>query len=135
MLITRECDYGIRIIRALSDGSMKKSKVIAAEEHIPLTFANKILGKLMHASYLQSVRGAKGGYRLKRPLDTITMADIITALDDKRCANEYLCKGSDCAFKAGKNKACAIHHELVLAQNMMVSSLGARTMDVVLYGA
>jgi len=46
MTMTRESDYAVRIMRALSHGSLKTVKEICGEEAIPTQFAYKILKKL-----------------------------------------------------------------------------------------
>ena len=132
MFITRECDYGIRVIRALADGTKKSSRVIALEEKIPHKFASKVIRKLERADYIQSTRGRNGGYWLCRPLNTITMVDIISAIDATRCLNECLSKDSKCVFKGSPEQPCAVHIELVHAQDMLISMLSKKTMDVVL---
>ncbi len=56
MTMTRESDYAVRIMRALSHGSLKTVKEICGEEAIPTQFAYKILKKLSNAGL--------GGWRL-----------------------------------------------------------------------
>ena len=46
MMITRESDYGVRIIRALKDGGLMTIGQICERECIPKQFAYKILKKL-----------------------------------------------------------------------------------------
>jgi len=134
MFITKECDYGIRIIRALADGTKKTANIISNEEKIPYTITSKIIKKLMNAAYVQSIRGSNGGYQLSRPLDTITLVDIITAVDANRCINECLRNSSVCDFKSHPDRPCTVHHELAQAQDIMVSALRSKTMDTVIYG-
>ena len=46
MMITRESDYAIRIIRALKDGELLPLEQICQRELVPKQFAYKILKKL-----------------------------------------------------------------------------------------
>ena len=133
MFLTKECEYGIRIIRALADGSQKTVKTIAAEELIPVKFAHNIVTKLERAEFLKGIRGRSGGVRLRRPLNAFTMVDIITAIDNNRCIGECLSEDSGCVFKSHPERPCTIHNELMWAQNVVMSALGSKTMDRVLY--
>ena len=132
MFLTKECDYGMRIIRALADGSQKTVKEIAAEEKIPVKFAHNIVTKLERAQYLLGIRGRSGGVRLKRPLNDFTLGDIITVIDNRRCISDCLTESSECAFKAHSEQPCAIHRELAWVQDVVMSALASKTMDVVL---
>ena len=58
-----------------------KIRAIAAEEELPEKFLELILLELKHARIVESVRGAKGGYRLKRPPSRIFLGEIIRTID------------------------------------------------------
>jgi Rrf2 family protein len=54
---------------------------IAYEEALPEKFLELILVELRNARMVESVRGAKGGYRLRRPPNQIYLAEIIRLID------------------------------------------------------
>src|SRR6266516_4519678 len=54
---------------------------IAYEEELPEKFLELILLELKNARMVESVRGAKGGYRLRRPPSEIYLAQIIRLID------------------------------------------------------
>jgi len=54
---------------------------IAYEEALPEKFLELILLELKNARLLESVRGAKGGYKLRRPPSEIYLAEIIRLID------------------------------------------------------
>ncbi|MHB1424149.1 MAG: RrF2 family transcriptional regulator [Gemmataceae bacterium] len=58
-------------------------KVIAEAQEIPPNFLVQILLQLKTAGLVVSVRGASGGYQLARPPQSITLADVINAIDDR----------------------------------------------------
>lgn len=132
MLLTRECDYGVRIIRALADGTKKTVETMAAEEQIPQKYAYKIVNKLVQAGYVSSTRGRAGGYLLNKPLSTFTLIDVITAVDANRYVNDCLRPGSECSFRDDPENSCKVHAALGDIQEMVVSALRAKTMDEVL---
>ena len=54
---------------------------IAYEENLPEKFLELILLELKNARMVESVRGAKGGYALRRPPAEIRLAEIIRLID------------------------------------------------------
>src|ERR1700682_3053461 len=58
-----------------------KAELIATPQEIPLNFLENILGELRHAGVVRSHRGAEGGFRLAKPPEEVTIADVIRAVD------------------------------------------------------
>lgn len=54
---------------------------IAYEEELPEKFLELILLELKNARFVESVRGAKGGYQLRRPPSEIRLSEIIRLID------------------------------------------------------
>ena len=54
---------------------------IAYEENLPEKFLELILLELKNARMVESVRGAKGGYALRRPPNDIHLSEIIRLID------------------------------------------------------
>ncbi|BCB26689.1 Fe-S cluster assembly transcriptional regulator IscR [Sulfurimicrobium lacus] len=55
---------------------------ISDRQRISLSYLEQLFGKLRRHSLVDSVRGPGGGYCLARELDTISVADIIQAVDE-----------------------------------------------------
>ena len=54
---------------------------IAHREDMPIAFLERVLARLREGGLVASTRGACGGYRLSRPADAISVADIVTAIE------------------------------------------------------
>src|SRR5215213_246222 len=84
MRVSAKTDYALRaaveLAAADSDAPVKGER-LATSQSIPLRFLENILLTLRHAGIVESRRGADGGYRLARPADEITLADVIRAID------------------------------------------------------
>ncbi len=83
MHVSAKADYAVRAaieLAAAADGPVKGERIAEAQQ-IPIKFLENILSDLRHAGYVQSQRGAEGGYWLASPADAITLADIIRAVD------------------------------------------------------
>jgi FeS assembly SUF system regulator len=81
--LSKHADYGIVIMTNLArqPGRQHNAPEVAAQSHIPLPMASKILKSLARAGLLASHRGVKGGYGLARPAAAISVAEVISALD------------------------------------------------------
>lgn len=55
---------------------------ISGRQKISLSYLEQLFGKLRRHQLVDSVRGPGGGYRLARDMGTITVADIILAVDE-----------------------------------------------------
>ncbi len=84
MRVSAKADYAIRAAAELAaaDSSVPlKAERIADAQEIPIKFLETILLELKHAGVVRSQRGPEGGYALARPGDTISLADVIRAVD------------------------------------------------------
>src|SRR5207237_9772978 len=66
--------------RRYNQGAIK-IRDIAYEESLPEKFLELILLELKNARLVESVRGAKGGYQLRRPPSEIYLSEIIRWID------------------------------------------------------
>jgi Rrf2 family iron-sulfur cluster assembly transcriptional regulator len=55
---------------------------VSERQHISLSYLEQLFGKLRRNRLVASVRGPGGGYSLARASDTMSVADIITAVDE-----------------------------------------------------
>src|SRR5437879_1627489 len=60
---------------------------IAQRQKIPQKFLELILASLKQAGFVESRRGAEGGYRLARPADQITIGEVLKFVEDARKAH------------------------------------------------
>ncbi len=81
--VTAKVDYAVRAMveLAAADGGPIKGEAIANAQGVPFRFLENILLELRHARLVRSQRGSEGGYRLARPAETITIADVIRTVD------------------------------------------------------
>lgn len=81
--MTSRADYAVRacIHLASHEGATVKGEAIAVAQDIPVKYLESILADLRTAGLLRSQRGASGGYRLARPPETISVADVMRAVE------------------------------------------------------
>lgn len=84
MKISQKGLYALQAITMLArhqgDGAIKV-RDIAEEEGLPVKFLELILIELKHARILESERGMKGGYKLRRHPRDIRLSDIVRLID------------------------------------------------------
>lgn len=74
---------------------------IAERQNISLSYLEQLFGKLRRKELVASVRGPGGGYCLAKPLEDVSVADIIRAVDEpldatscggkRNCHDEQTC--------------------------------------------
>jgi Rrf2 family transcriptional regulator, iron-sulfur cluster assembly transcription factor len=55
---------------------------ISERQKISLSYLEQLFGKLRRKELVASTRGPGGGYRLAKPTDTVSVAEIIMAVDE-----------------------------------------------------
>lgn len=56
---------------------------IAADQGISVSYIEQLFANLRESELIEGVRGPGGGYRLAQSADEITVADIVTSVDDR----------------------------------------------------
>jgi Rrf2 family protein len=75
------CLAALALARHQPDDAPLRIREIAEAHSIPERYLVQILLQLKGAGLVQSVRGAAGGYRLARPADTISLGEVLSAID------------------------------------------------------
>lgn len=82
--ISKLTDYGIVLMVHLAQerpGTTHNAREMAEATDLPLPAVSKMLKSLAAAELLDSLRGARGGYRLARDPAQVTVAEILEALE------------------------------------------------------
>jgi Fe-S cluster assembly protein SufB len=128
MRITRTADYGVRVmtrLAAATPGTRMTVAELAHDSQSTVAFTGKILQRLVGARLVVSHRGFEGGFELARSADTITLLDIVTALDGKLCINECMPDGAGC----DRAPQCSAYRVWLKAQEALAQVLGAESLD------
>ncbi|HTS21818.1 MAG TPA: Fe-S cluster assembly transcriptional regulator IscR [Casimicrobiaceae bacterium] len=89
---------------------------VAERQKISLSYLEQLFGKLRRAGLVDSVRGPGGGYNLARPAQAVSVADIITAVDEPIDATQ--CGGKE---NCRDDRRC-MTHELWASLNVHIFS-------------
>jgi len=77
---------------------------VADRQRISLSYLEQLFGKLRRSGLVDSVRGPGGGYNLARAATSVSVADIITAVDEPIDATQ--CGGKENCLD---DKRCMTH--------------------------
>lgn len=93
MYITLESDYAVRIVGCLVKENRRiDAKNIAEMTNVTVRFTLKILRKLVAGGLVKSYKGSMGGYEIAKPPASITLRDVIEAIEGtyyfSRCLDE-----------------------------------------------
>ncbi|MCZ1011687.1 RrF2 family transcriptional regulator [Streptomyces lydicus] len=84
MRISARADYAVRAalqLAASQDAGPLKAEAIAQAQDIPHKFLEGILNDMRRGGLVHSRRGGNGGYRLAKPAEAISIADVIRVVD------------------------------------------------------
>ena len=80
--LSKLTDYAVVVlIRLAASDGVQTSPGVSAATGVPEPTVGKVLKALAAAGLVASQRGARGGYRLLRPLSAIAVAEVISAID------------------------------------------------------
>ncbi len=99
--LTKQADYGIVLLTELALTGHAPAAELAARTHLPGPMVSKILKLLVRAGLLVSDRGIRGGYRLARSANDISIADAVVALEGPIALTECSQHAEDeCSYEA-----------------------------------
>jgi Rrf2 family protein len=110
LLFSRECEYAIQAVLYLAlkpEGSMTSIKTLTRRLSIPYHFLAKILQRLAGKGLLRSLKGPTGGFALARPAESITLFQIVQAIDGDGFLNSCVLGFPDCSTR----NPCAVHEQ------------------------
>ncbi|HYU83218.1 MAG TPA: Rrf2 family transcriptional regulator [Kribbellaceae bacterium] len=88
MRLSARVDYAVRAVVELAsataadgDGRPVTAERLALAQQIPPKFLESILLQLRRAGVVTAQRGPEGGYRLARPAEQISLAEVIRVID------------------------------------------------------
>ena len=97
--LSKKADYALMAMKHLAQNSSATStsaREIAEQYDIPIELMAKVLQRLVRIGLLASTQGTRGGYTLGRPPATISVADVIEAIDGPFTVTACSTENNDC---------------------------------------
>ncbi|MBI4496671.1 MAG: Rrf2 family transcriptional regulator [Chloroflexi bacterium] len=128
MQLSRKADYAVRAMLELAmrpPGATVIIRDIAERQEIPRPFLAKIIPELVAAGLLRTDRGNQGGVSLTRSPETISLLEIIEAIEGPLALNRCTYEPSRCA----SSSRCAVDRVWVRAQVQLNALLRHTRLD------
>ena len=126
VIFSRSCEYAIQSVLFLARKRGKGSvlvREISDSLGIPHHFLSKVLQLLHRRGIVASQKGAHGGFSLNRPVEKITIADIVRAIDGDTLLKECILGFSEC----DSVHPCPAHKEWIEAKTILETMLNDKT--------
>jgi Rrf2 family protein len=121
--LSKKSDYALIAMKHLAmrpdSGGSSSAREISETYDIPLELLAKVLQRLVRARLLASVQGTRGGYRLGRSAQLISVADVIQAVDGPVTVTAC----SDTDHNCDQYNKCSIRDPLWKIKNRILESL------------
>lgn len=82
--MTKKAEYALialQHLQQLADDELATTREIAEIYSIPQEILAKTLQLMTRLDYIEAIKGAQGGYRLKAMLDSVSLADFIESME------------------------------------------------------
>jgi len=126
--LTKRGDYAVRAMLALARGTgngLLSARRIADAMAIPVRFLPQVLSDLQRAGLVEAAPGRSGGYRLTQPADSISLLDVIEAVEGDTRRRDCVLRGGPC----GLNGTCDVHEVFFAGQEALRGTFAAATLD------
>lgn len=128
MRLTTKSRYGAKMFLDIAlhsgDGPVRIGD-ISRRQGISVKYLEKLIRMLKEAKYIKSKRGPKGGHRIIRPLEEISVGDIVRVLEGERQLSEFL---GDLEGEPSEN-VCLTRRVWYEASKAMFAKLDSITFD------
>jgi Rrf2 family protein len=101
------------------------AREIAEQYDIPIELLAKVLQRLVRTGLLASTQGTRGGYTLSRPPKSISIADVIQAIDGPFTVTACSTEKHDCE----QYSKCSVRDPLWQIRERIVAALGTVTLS------
>lgn len=106
----RKTEYGLIALRYLAAQSGKSAMVSAREisdaYKIPYPVLSKVLQQLHLSGIIDSVQGTKGGYAIRQPLESVTLAKLVEIFEGPLAVTD--CQGHELGSICFLNDVCNV---------------------------
>ena len=106
--VTRKSDLAVRALRVLAQSSSRmKGPALAEAVDTTSGFVSQVLNPLVRQGWVRSDPGPSGGYALAADLDSLSVLDVIEAIEGPTDSGRCVLADRDCSEVAPR-AACSL---------------------------
>lgn len=129
--LTKRGDYAVRAMLALArnsrdepDGTLISARRISEAMRIPVRFLPQVLADLQRSGLVEALPGRAGGYRLTRGAESVSLLEVIEAVEGDTRRRTCVLRGSPCGFDG----TCDVHDVFFAGQEALRSTFARATL-------
>jgi Rrf2 family protein len=132
--LTKRGDYAVRAMLALTRGNgngLLSARRISDAMDIPVRFLPQVLADLQRAGLVEASPGRSGGYRLARDPASVSLLEVIEAVEGDSRRQTCVLHGGPC----GRDGFCDVHHVFFAGQEALLGTFaGSSLSDLARHG-
>ena len=111
--------HGLVYLTRAAAGKTTLVSEVATAINVPESYLRKVFQQLTRSGILNSQRGARGGFILAQSADSVTLKDIVEAIDGSLPVYKCMQRQRECTLDVD----CPVQREFGRAQQMMAGVL------------
>jgi Rrf2 family protein len=123
--LSKSSDYGLMALRDLATlpkGCCRSARDLAAEHRIPKALMAKLMQRLARHGLVAATHGIKGGYRIARPAGSISLREVIEAIDGPLAMTDC---HDPCKGECPQDNVCTVKDPLAVLQGRIMEILAS----------
>ena len=128
MKLSTRTRYGVRLMLGLArnkDRGQMLLKDIVRQEQISEKYLSLIIIPLKSAGFVNSIRGARGGYVLAKDPSQITLKELVDVLEGDTCLVDCVKDSASCS----RSSSCASRDLWAIVSENISRTLGSMTLE------
>ena len=117
MKLSKTSEYALRILiyMAKKPADLYTAKYLIEQLHVSDKYLRRLMTELSKAGFIKSTQGRDGGYTFAKPINEISLYDIIDSVESMDKLNDCVLGFNECSCTI----PCAMHDEwLVIRQKL-----------------
>jgi Rrf2 family protein len=133
-MFSKACAYGIRALTVIAKAGKENEKIgikkICETADTPASFTAKILQNLVKKSIVSSQKGPTGGFYISKPLEEISLYDIVAAIDGTDVFTQCGLGLKECSSL----EPCPFHFQFKVVRDELVAMCNTNTLEDLVNG-
>ena len=121
MILNKTTEYALSILgyMAISQNDIFSAEFLHDELDIPRRYLRRLLTDLSKLGFIRSEKGRKGGFVFAKPLEEISLANIINSVEGAEVMQSCILGHQKCK----EEQPCVMHNTWLEARSKMLDAL------------
>ena len=126
MILNKTTEYALTVLSfmAINPEELSSAEYLHIQLDIPRRYLRKLLTDLSRLGFIRSEKGRKGGFVFAKPLEEISLSDIIQKVEGSEVMASCILGHHSCK----EEQPCVMHETWLLAKKKMIDTLSNTTL-------